>query len=63
LLVVMEEEKLHRFGEFVLDTARGTLLRAGQPIHLRPQAYKTLKHLVENRGRLISKDQLIEKVW
>jgi len=59
----MEEEKLHRFGEFVLDTARGTLLRAGQPIHLRPQAYKTLKHLVENRGRLISKDQLIEKVW
>ena len=56
----MEEEKLHLFDEFVLDTGRGSLLRAGQPIHLRPQAYKTLKYLVENRGRLISKDRLIE---
>ena len=59
----MEEEKLHLFGEFVLDTARGSLLLAGQPIHLRPQAYKTLKYLVENRGRLISKDRLIQEVW
>ncbi|HUS11849.1 MAG TPA: tetratricopeptide repeat protein [Pyrinomonadaceae bacterium] len=59
----MGDEKLHLFGEFVLDRARGTLLRAGQPVHLRPQAYKTLKYLVENSGRLISKDQLIEQVW
>lgn len=59
----MGSEKLHLFGDFVLDTARGTLLRAGQPVHLRPQSYKTLKYLAENRGRLISKDQLIEEVW
>ena len=59
----MEEEKLHLFGEYVLDTARGSLMRAGQPIHLRPQAYTALKYLVENRGRLIGKDQLIEEVW
>jgi TolB-like protein/DNA-binding winged helix-turn-helix (wHTH) protein/Flp pilus assembly protein TadD len=59
----MEEEKSHLFGEFVLDTARGSLLRAGRPIHLRPQAYTALKYLVENRGRLISKDRLIEEVW
>lgn len=59
----MEEEKLHLFGEFVLDTGRGSLLRDGRPIHLRPQAYNTLKYLAENRGRLISKDRLIEVVW
>jgi len=59
----MGEEKLHLFGDYVLDTARGSLLRAGQSVHLRPQAFKTLKYLVENRGRLISKDQLIEEVW
>ncbi|MDQ2976305.1 MAG: winged helix-turn-helix domain-containing protein [Acidobacteriota bacterium] len=56
-------EKLHLFGEYVLDTARGCLLRGGQPVHLRPQAYKVLQFLIENRGRLISKDQLIEEVW
>ncbi|MFZ0063928.1 MAG: hypothetical protein WAL47_17985 [Pyrinomonadaceae bacterium] len=52
----MTDQKLHLFGEFMLDPTRGTLLRAGQPVHLRPQAYKTLKYLVENRGRLISKE-------
>ncbi|HYE66588.1 MAG TPA: winged helix-turn-helix domain-containing protein, partial [Pyrinomonadaceae bacterium] len=42
---------------------RGCLLRAGQPVHLRPQAYEVLKYLAENRGRLIGKDRLIETVW
>ena len=51
------------FAEFTLDLARGCLLRAGQPVHLRPQSYEVLKYLVENRGRLISKDHLIEEVW
>lgn len=60
----MEEgERLPLFGEYVLDTARGCLLRAGQPVHLRPQAYRALKFLTENRGRLVSKDRLIEEVW
>ncbi|HKR61682.1 MAG TPA: winged helix-turn-helix domain-containing protein [Pyrinomonadaceae bacterium] len=59
----MEDEKLHLFGEFVLDTSRGCLLRSGRPVHLRPQAYKALKYLAENTGRLISKDKLIDEVW
>lgn len=58
-----EGAQLHLFAEYVLDTKRGCLLRAGQPVHLRPQAYKTLKYLAENRGCLISKDKLIEEVW
>lgn len=59
----MGSDKLHLFGEFVLDTARGCLLRRGSPVHLRPQAYRLLKFLTENRGRLVSKDQLINEVW
>jgi len=31
--------------------------------HLRSQAYEVLKHLAENKGRLVSKDSLIETVW
>lgn len=59
----MGDEKLQLFGEFELDRARGCLLRAGRPVHLRPQAYKALKYLAENRGRLVSKDELIDEVW
>lgn len=56
-------EKVQLFGEYALDVARGCLLRAGQPVHLRRQSYEVLKYLVENRGHLISKDRLIEEVW
>ncbi|HEV8553540.1 MAG TPA: winged helix-turn-helix domain-containing protein, partial [Casimicrobiaceae bacterium] len=59
----MSDEKIHLFGEFTLDLARGCLLRAGEPIHLRPQSYEVLKYLVGNKGRLVSKDRLIEEVW
>src|SRR5215475_16171685 len=59
----MNLEKIHLCEEFTLDLARGCLLRAGQPIHLRPQSYEVLRYLAENKGRLISKDQLIEEVW
>src|SRR5262245_50634097 len=59
----MSEDRIHLFGEFMLDLARGCLTRSGQPVHLRPQSYEVLKYLVENKGRLISKDKLIEEVW
>ncbi len=61
--VMIRDEKLPLFGDYVFDTARGCLLRDGRPVHLRRQSYDVLKHLVENRGHLISKDKLIEEVW
>jgi serine/threonine-protein kinase len=49
--------------DLTLDLARGCLMRRGQEVHLRPLSYEVLKYLVEHRGHLISKDQLIETVW
>ena len=59
----MSDDKVPLFEDFTLDTARGCVLRGGEAVHLRPQAYGVLKCLVENRGRLVSKDDLIEEVW
>jgi len=59
----MSDEKIYLFDEFTLDLARGCLLRAGEPVHLRPQSYEVLKYLVDHRGRLVSNDRLIEEVW
>lgn len=53
----------YRFGEFVLDVARGCVLKAGQEIRLRPKVYEALKYLVQNPGRLIAKQELIQAVW
>jgi adenylate cyclase len=32
-------------------------------VHLRPQTYEVLKYLVENKGRLVSKNKLIQEIW
>ncbi len=53
----------HSFGEFTLDLTRGCLLRGQEEIKLRPKSFEALKYLVENNGRLISKDELIHAVW
>jgi TolB-like protein/DNA-binding winged helix-turn-helix (wHTH) protein/Tfp pilus assembly protein PilF len=57
------DERINLFSSFTLDLARGCVLDDGQPVHLRPQAYEVLRYLVENRGHLISKDQLIAEIW
>ena len=59
----MSDETIHLFENFDLDLTRGCLLRGDELVHLRPQTYEVLKYLVANRGRLISKDKLIEDVW
>lgn len=53
----------HSFGEFTLDLTRGSLVRGNEEIKLRPKSFEALKYLVENNGRLISKDELIHAVW
>lgn len=57
----MSEDRIHLFSEFTLDLTRGCLMGSCEAVHLRPQSYEVLKYLVENRGRLISKDKLIER--
>ena len=59
----VSDDKIQLFDGFTLDLARGVLVRDGETVHLRPQTYEVLKYLAENRGRLISKDKLIEEVW
>lgn len=53
-----------RFGGFVLNRARGCLEDAsGAERILRPKSYRVLEVLCERRGRLVSKDELIQRVW
>jgi two-component SAPR family response regulator len=54
---------IYEFGEFRLETAERRLLRDGIPLPLPPKVFDTLVLLVENAGRLLSKDELIKGVW
>ena len=53
----------YRFGGFTLDVARGCVLKDGAEIRLRPKVFEALKYLVQNPGRLIAKQELIQAVW
>ena len=56
-------KQLYEFGPFCLDPAEHTLLRDGRPIPLRPKVFDILLVLVENRGHLVDKEQLMTSVW
>lgn len=62
----MESEEVRRtyeFGPFRLDPEDRTLARDGVLVPLTIKAFDTLLVLVENPGRVISKDELMRRVW
>src|SRR5438045_8514760 len=61
--MIMSHDRTDLFEGFTLDLERGSLRRGYKLVHLRPQTYEVLKCLLNNRGHLISKDQLINEVW
>jgi DNA-binding winged helix-turn-helix (wHTH) protein len=53
----------YEFGDFRLDTARRLLLRADQLVPLTPKVFDTLLTLVQNRERVMGKEELIRLLW
>ncbi len=51
------------FDEFEIDAQRRVLLKNGQTIPLKPKAFDLLVALVERRGTIVSKNDLLEAVW
>src|SRR5215467_8810843 len=58
-----ETKRFYEFGPFRLDAEERLLARAGQPVPLAPKIIETLLVLVENRGHLVDKDELVKRVW
>lgn len=54
---------LYQFGPFRLDPAQRLLFRGEDIIPLTPKAIETLLVLVEHRGQLLTKDELLRRVW
>jgi TolB-like protein len=51
------------FGDHEIDVERRELRRARTPVHVEPQVFDLLVYLVQNRDRVVSKDDLIASVW
>ena len=53
----------YRFEDFELDTENYRLEKNGQEVHLQPRVLDFLAYLIANRGRLVTKAELVEAVW
>src|SRR5580700_3604323 len=54
---------LYEFGEFRLDAHKRTLQQGQELLALTPKAFDTLLVLIESRGQLVAKDELMKAVW
>jgi len=53
----------HRFGSFELQPDQRRLLVDGRPVAVGPRAFDVLLALVERPGQLVTKDELLDRVW
>ena len=51
------------FDDLTLDLGRGEVRRGGEPLHLKPKEYDLLVFLARNRGMVLSRDLILERVW
>jgi DNA-binding response OmpR family regulator len=57
------EEELLVLGDIVLRRSAREVSVASEPIELRPKEFDLLAYLVQNRGTVLSRDMLLERVW
>ncbi len=55
--------QFYEFHPFLLDTIQHLLLKDGRPVALTPKTYDTLLLLVQNSGRMLSKEELMKTLW
>jgi len=54
---------LFSFEDFTIDVSRRELRRGAAPVAVEPQVFDLLVYLIENRDRVVSRDDLIASVW
>lgn len=54
---------IYAFGAYVVDTAACEIRRDGDPVAAEPQVFDLLVYLLENRDRVVTRDEIIARVW
>src|ERR1700722_8487087 len=57
------DEVLYEFGPVRIDTARMTLERDGEDVPIAPRAFDALLLLIQSRGQVVSKAELLSSIW
>src|SRR5215213_3762055 len=55
--------RLYEFGPFAVDVSERLLRREGQAVALTPKVFDTLLVLLQSKGRVVGKDELMQRLW
>ena len=61
--MIQPSSTLYRFGDFTLDAACRELRRGGAPVELSSKPFSCVLYLIENRHRVVDRDELMRAVW
>src|SRR5215204_2894101 len=54
---------IYEFGKFTLDPGERVLLVDREPVHLSDKVFDTLLLLIQNNGKLLTKDEMMTSIW
>jgi predicted ATPase/DNA-binding winged helix-turn-helix (wHTH) protein len=54
---------IYRFDDCELDTARVVVRRGGEEVPVEPQVFELLRYLIERRGEVVRKEEILDEVW
>lgn len=60
---IMKDIEEYSFGSVHIDFKKQTALKSNNPIELSTTEFKILKHFIEHEGEVVSRDNLLDKVW
>ncbi len=55
--------QIYKFGHIYLNAESRQVIKDGKPVVLTPKTFDVLQFLIENHGKIVSKDELLGKVW
>jgi DNA-binding winged helix-turn-helix (wHTH) protein len=61
--MALDTKLVYQFHRFRLDPSQHLLLHEGKPVPLTPKAFELLTILLENSGLLLTKDELMRRLW
>lgn len=56
-------DEIYEFGDFVVDGDRYEVRRGGEVVHVEPQVFDVIIHLIRQRAQVVSKHDLLDAVW
>ncbi|VAW46687.1 Adenylate cyclase, partial [hydrothermal vent metagenome] len=54
---------IYHFNNFLLDTVKFTLTRVDESIPVEPQVFNVILYLIEQKDRVVSRQELLDAIW